>query len=64
VPHRRGGRQPTVAAGPTQADHEHNLATTRSRLGDEAFAAAWAQGRSLTLEQAVAEALEEGPTPW
>jgi hypothetical protein len=28
-------------------------------LGEEAFAAAWAQGRALTLEQAVACVLED-----
>ena len=43
-----------------QADHERSLATARRLLGDAAFDAAWAQGRSLTLEQAVAEALATG----
>jgi predicted ATPase/class 3 adenylate cyclase len=33
------------------------VAATRAGLGDEAFAAAWAAGRVLSLEQAIAEAL-------
>jgi class 3 adenylate cyclase len=32
---------------------------TRSRLGEEDFQAAWKEGRNMTLEQAVAYALEE-----
>jgi hypothetical protein len=32
----------------------------RRDLGEAAFAAAWAEGQALTLEQAVAFALEEG----
>jgi predicted ATPase/DNA-binding XRE family transcriptional regulator len=35
------------------------LATSRSALGDDAFAAAWAEGQAMALEQAVALALEE-----
>jgi non-specific serine/threonine protein kinase len=35
---------------------ERVRAATRARLGEAAFAAAWAAGRSLTMEQAVAEA--------
>jgi hypothetical protein len=34
----------------------------RRVLDQEAFAAAWAEGRAMTLEQAVAYALEE-PSP-
>jgi tetratricopeptide (TPR) repeat protein len=37
-------------------EHDLLLAKTRELLGDAAFAAAWSQGESLTLEQAVAEA--------
>ena len=33
------------------------MAAARAALGEAAFAAAWAAGRALTLEQAVAEAL-------
>ena len=41
------------------ARHEldDRLAALRSGLGDEEFAAVWAQGRAMTLEQAVDEAL-------
>jgi predicted ATPase/Tfp pilus assembly protein PilF len=37
--------------------YESSLAAARARLGQEAFAAAWAQGQALPLEQAVQEAL-------
>jgi tetratricopeptide (TPR) repeat protein len=37
----------------------NSLATAHRRLGDAAFEAAWEQGRSLTLELAIAEAMEE-----
>jgi hypothetical protein len=32
-------------------------------LGGRAFAAAWAEGQALSLEQAVASALEDAPAP-
>ena len=35
------------------------IAATRRGLGEEAFAAAWAAGRALTLAEAVAEALDD-----
>jgi predicted ATPase/class 3 adenylate cyclase len=41
-----------------RAAYEAAVATTRARLGDEAFAAAWAEGRALPLRQAIADALE------
>jgi predicted ATPase/DNA-binding NarL/FixJ family response regulator len=47
-------------------DHEASAAAARSALGEAAFAAAWAAGAALTLEQAVAEALgarEMPPAP-
>ena len=40
-----------------QAAHAQSLARARSQLDDTAWAAAWAHGRSLPLEQAIAEAL-------
>jgi DNA-binding NarL/FixJ family response regulator len=40
-----------------QPGYEGTVAAARTRLGTAAFAAAWAAGRALTLEQAVAEAL-------
>jgi hypothetical protein len=38
------------------------VAAARRSLGEEAVAAAWAEGRAMTLEQAVAYALEEQPS--
>lgn len=40
---------------------EHGLATLGRRLGEEAFAAASAEGQALSLEQAIALALSERP---
>ncbi len=40
-----------------QDDHENSLARARDCLGDEVFEAAWAQGRTVTLEQSIACAL-------
>jgi predicted ATPase/transcriptional regulator with XRE-family HTH domain len=37
--------------------YEQNVAAVRAQLKEEAFAAAWAQGQAMTLEQAVADAL-------
>jgi predicted ATPase/class 3 adenylate cyclase len=41
----------------TQSDYERHVAAVRAALSAEAFAAAWATGRTLSLEQAIAEAL-------
>jgi predicted ATPase/DNA-binding SARP family transcriptional activator/tetratricopeptide (TPR) repeat protein len=41
--------------------YKHDLAAVRDQLGEDAFAVAWAAGRTLTLEQAIAEALAEAP---
>ncbi len=38
--------------------NEQTLATVRSRLDETAFAEAWAQGRELTPDEAVALALD------
>jgi predicted ATPase/serine/threonine protein kinase/DNA-binding CsgD family transcriptional regulator len=37
-----------------RADYERSVSAARVHLGERAFAAAWAQGRSMTLEQALA----------
>jgi hypothetical protein len=42
-------------ASPT--DYERAVTTVRSSLGQAAFAAAWAEGRAISLEQASAYAL-------
>jgi predicted ATPase len=40
-------------------EHERIVAAARNALEEEAFAAAWAEGRAMTWEQAVEYALEE-----
>jgi predicted ATPase/DNA-binding SARP family transcriptional activator/Tfp pilus assembly protein PilF len=42
-----------------QAEHERRVAVVRAGLGEEAFAAAWAVGRAMTLAEAVSDAAEE-----
>ena len=37
--------------------YDGNLADTRARLGEEAFAKAWQEGRTMPLEQAINEAM-------
>jgi predicted ATPase len=41
-----------------QADYDRDVDAARSRLGADAFAAAWDEGRAMTPDQALAEALE------
>jgi len=40
-------------------DYERDIALARAQLGEEAFTAAWATGQAMSLEQAIAYALEE-----
>ena len=40
-------------------DFDHYLAVTRNRLGEQAFGDAWAEGRAMTLEQAIEYALAD-----
>lgn len=42
-----------------RADYDHNMAATRGQLAEETFAEAWAEGQAMTMEQAIAYALEE-----
>jgi tetratricopeptide (TPR) repeat protein len=42
------------------ARHDHAVAAVRVALGEDAFAAAWEAGRTMPLEQAVAEAISMG----
>ena len=37
-----------------RGEHDQAITTTRAALGEEAFAAAWAEGRMMTMEQASA----------
>jgi predicted ATPase len=43
---------------PYQAEYQHEIKALRAALGAAEFAAAWAAGRALTLEQAAALALQ------
>lgn len=42
----------------SRATRERLIAQAREQLGEAAFAAKWAEGRAMTMEQAVAYALE------
>jgi hypothetical protein len=44
-----------------RADYERSVSVARERLDEPVFAAAWADGRAMTLEQAIAYALEVSP---
>ena len=49
-----------IAALPERASYERAAATARGVLGEAAFAAAWAAGRALPLDEAIAEARRIG----
>jgi hypothetical protein len=49
----------SVHAPDVRIEGEAALAGARAALGEAAFAAAWAEGQAMTLEEAVAEALAE-----
>jgi hypothetical protein len=46
-----------------RAVHQDAITTARSALGEDAYALAWAEGRSMSLEQAVTYALDEEAPP-
>jgi predicted ATPase len=49
-------------AAADQAEYDHYVALARDQLDQAAFAAAWAEGRAMTMEKAVAYALaQEAP---
>jgi hypothetical protein len=50
------GRRTAPAA---RATYERAMAVARAQIGEDAFAAAWAAGRAMSIEQASAYALEE-----
>jgi tetratricopeptide (TPR) repeat protein len=43
-----------------RTDYDRDVASSRAQLDAATFAAAWAQGRALPLEQAIADALDDG----
>ncbi len=45
---------------PSRALHESDVSTARGQLSAEAFEAAWAEGRTMALGEAAAEALAVG----
>jgi tetratricopeptide (TPR) repeat protein len=47
-----------------RADRDHYVSLARSGLTPDAFGEAWAQGRALPLEQAIAEALDLRSLSW
>lgn len=49
----------TVAFPPAHALYEQDLANARAQLDAEELEACWAQGRMMTMGEAVAEALAE-----
>ncbi len=57
-------REQTGAAPhlPWRAEHERRVAAARASLTDDAFAAAWSEGRALPLNQAIAYALAADET--
>lgn len=44
---------------PECAEYDRTVTAIRAACGDKAFVAAWEAGRTMTIEQAVATALEE-----
>ena len=42
-----------------RVEYEHDRAITRAHLDDATWQAAWAEGQAMTLEQAIAYALDE-----
>jgi DNA-binding CsgD family transcriptional regulator len=56
-----GFRLPHAAL--TVMKYESRMAEARTRLGETAFEAAWAQGKRMPLDQAVGYALSEEPAP-
>ena len=52
----------TIGASPPVAkrgEYDRTVAAARAALGEEAFTAAWAAGRAMSLDAAVAYALTE-----
>jgi hypothetical protein len=58
---RGAGPLGTVHMPEVRAEAPIFLEQARQALGEDAYAAAWAEGQAITLEQAVAYALGDGP---
>lgn len=54
-------KRPTRRSLVERVAYDADLAAIGSRTDADAFAAAWAEGRAMTLNQAVAYALDEAP---
>ena len=48
---------------PDRSLHRSQVATAHARLGEEAFEAAWTQGRAMSLEETIEYALDRSTTP-
>jgi predicted ATPase/DNA-binding CsgD family transcriptional regulator len=48
---------------PDRSLHRSQVAAARSRLDEETFEAAWAEGRAMSLEEAIEYALDRSTTP-
>jgi predicted ATPase/class 3 adenylate cyclase len=59
VLHNAGGMPPPTTVLLIPVDWQHDLTTVRAGLGEEAFAAACAAGRAMTMEQAIEYALSD-----
>jgi hypothetical protein len=44
-----------------KSEWDRNVAAVRAQMDEVAFAAAWAEGREMTVKQAIAYGLEESP---
>ncbi len=53
------GRSSAQIDSGRRAEYEQDIGAGRAQLDEATYAAAWAKGRAMTLEQAVAYALEE-----
>jgi hypothetical protein len=56
------GGTPDRPSSTCTKQYERQVAALRARRDEEAFAAAWAAGRALSFEAAVAEAVEDSST--
>ena len=49
----------TILSPTENEDEKREIASVQEKLGDDAFALAWEQGRAMTMEQAIEYALKE-----